>query len=201
MHGNWLTPPNLHAYEFSWAPKSSQITFVAAPPPGENNWWVAKLYVQVSSSTGPTYPGRDRLEDTLEAMPQVILRPCVPPPSPRPPDRRPPLLARRQADRLHRRPHVRPGLHRRRYLSHVRHTAASAKTSPPTRCLAGMVSLARRQLPRILRARWWRAVTSPRSTQNRARTSLAINLTLPESIIAGAGRHERLDLARPATSP
>src|ERR1039458_2453291 len=31
-------------------------------------------------------------------------------PPPRPPDSRPPLLARRQTDRLHRRPHVRPGL-------------------------------------------------------------------------------------------
>jgi len=42
--GNWLTPSNLHVYEFSWAPSSDKITFVAANPPGENNWWVAKLY-------------------------------------------------------------------------------------------------------------------------------------------------------------
>ncbi len=37
--------PNLHAYEFDWAPDSKQIAVVAAPLPGENNWWVAKLYV------------------------------------------------------------------------------------------------------------------------------------------------------------
>ena len=36
---------NLHVYEFSWSPDSQRIAIVAAPPPGENNWWVAKLYV------------------------------------------------------------------------------------------------------------------------------------------------------------
>jgi dipeptidyl aminopeptidase/acylaminoacyl peptidase len=40
----WLTPSNLHVYEFAWSP-NSQIGYVAAAPPGENNWWVAKLYV------------------------------------------------------------------------------------------------------------------------------------------------------------
>ena len=42
--GNFLTPESLHAYEFDWAPDSQEIAFVAANPPGENNWWVAKLY-------------------------------------------------------------------------------------------------------------------------------------------------------------
>ena len=42
--GEWLTPEHLHVYEFSWAPDSRQIVFVGAQPPGENNWWVAKLY-------------------------------------------------------------------------------------------------------------------------------------------------------------
>ncbi len=41
-----LTPPSLHVYEFSWSPDSSKLAYVAAPPPGENNWWVAKLYTQ-----------------------------------------------------------------------------------------------------------------------------------------------------------
>ncbi len=36
---------NLHVYEFSWSPDSRKIAIVAAPPPGENNWWIAKLYV------------------------------------------------------------------------------------------------------------------------------------------------------------
>jgi dipeptidyl aminopeptidase/acylaminoacyl peptidase len=51
--GHWLTPDRLHAYEFSWAPNSSEIAFIAANPPGENNWWVAKLYAQAISGGEP----------------------------------------------------------------------------------------------------------------------------------------------------
>ena len=45
----FLTPANLHVYEFSWNPTASEITFIAANPPGENNWWVAKLYTQTQA--------------------------------------------------------------------------------------------------------------------------------------------------------
>lgn len=41
-----VTPANLHVYEFDWAPDSKGLAYVAADPPGENNWWVAKLYTQ-----------------------------------------------------------------------------------------------------------------------------------------------------------
>jgi len=41
-----VSPANLHAYEFDWAPDSKGMAYVAADPPGENNWWVAKLYTQ-----------------------------------------------------------------------------------------------------------------------------------------------------------
>jgi dipeptidyl aminopeptidase/acylaminoacyl peptidase len=40
------TPANLHVYEFDWSPDSKSLAYVAAEPPGENNWWVAKLYTQ-----------------------------------------------------------------------------------------------------------------------------------------------------------
>ncbi|HWE87403.1 MAG TPA: S9 family peptidase [Terracidiphilus sp.] len=42
----FLSPANLHAYEFDWAPDSKGMAFIAADPPGENNWWMAKLYSQ-----------------------------------------------------------------------------------------------------------------------------------------------------------
>jgi dipeptidyl aminopeptidase/acylaminoacyl peptidase len=42
----FLTPASLHVYEFDWAPDSATLAYVAANPPGENNWWVAKLYTQ-----------------------------------------------------------------------------------------------------------------------------------------------------------
>ncbi|MET0936884.1 MAG: prolyl oligopeptidase family serine peptidase, partial [Luteibacter sp.] len=41
-----LSTTGLHAYEFSFSPDSSRIAYVAAEPPGDNNWWVARLYVQ-----------------------------------------------------------------------------------------------------------------------------------------------------------
>ena len=41
-----VTPANLHVYEFDWAPNSNGLAYIAANPPGENNWWVAKLYTQ-----------------------------------------------------------------------------------------------------------------------------------------------------------
>ena len=45
--GDWISADRkLHVYEFSWSPDSQKITYVAAKPPGENNWWVAKLYTQ-----------------------------------------------------------------------------------------------------------------------------------------------------------
>ena len=42
-----VTPANLHIYEFDWAPNSKGLAYIAADPPGENNWWAAKLYTQV----------------------------------------------------------------------------------------------------------------------------------------------------------
>lgn len=42
--GGWMTPPNLHIYEFDWSPDSRDIAFIGAKPPGENTWWIAQLY-------------------------------------------------------------------------------------------------------------------------------------------------------------
>jgi len=43
---SFATPAKLHVYEFDWSPDSKSLAYVAANPPGENNWWVAKLYTQ-----------------------------------------------------------------------------------------------------------------------------------------------------------
>jgi dipeptidyl aminopeptidase/acylaminoacyl peptidase len=51
--GSWMTPPDLHVYEFSWTPNSLRIAFVGANPPGENNWWGAKLYTAATATTCP----------------------------------------------------------------------------------------------------------------------------------------------------
>ena len=47
--GGFLTPTTLHVYEFNWSPKSNEIAFIAANPPGENNWWVARLYAAAAT--------------------------------------------------------------------------------------------------------------------------------------------------------
>ena len=43
-----LTPAAMYAYEFNWSPDGSSITYTAARPPGDNNWWIAKLYTQAA---------------------------------------------------------------------------------------------------------------------------------------------------------
>jgi dipeptidyl aminopeptidase/acylaminoacyl peptidase len=50
----FVTPASLYTYEFNWSPDSQELAYIAAPPPGENNWWVAKLYIQHLSSDVPT---------------------------------------------------------------------------------------------------------------------------------------------------
>jgi dipeptidyl aminopeptidase/acylaminoacyl peptidase len=55
----WATPANLHVYEFDWRPDGYGLAYIAADPPGENNWWVARLYTQ-----------------TLNESPKVILSPA-----------------------------------------------------------------------------------------------------------------------------
>ncbi len=49
----FITPANLHVYEFAWAPTAPEITFIAANPPGENNWWIAKLYTATITGGAP----------------------------------------------------------------------------------------------------------------------------------------------------
>jgi acylaminoacyl-peptidase len=41
-----VSPADLHVYEFDWSPDSRSVAYIAADPPGENNWWVARLYTQ-----------------------------------------------------------------------------------------------------------------------------------------------------------
>ena len=46
-----VTPAKLHVFEFDWSPDAKSLAYVAADPPGENNWWVAKLYTQEMGGT------------------------------------------------------------------------------------------------------------------------------------------------------
>jgi dipeptidyl aminopeptidase/acylaminoacyl peptidase len=64
-----VTPAKLHVYEFDWSPDSKSLAYIAANPPGENNWWVAKLYTQQIS---PDHPG---LEPTAILAPDEVAGP------------------------------------------------------------------------------------------------------------------------------
>jgi dipeptidyl aminopeptidase/acylaminoacyl peptidase len=39
------SPPDLNVYEFDWSPDGRSFAATAAPGPGDDNWWVAQLYV------------------------------------------------------------------------------------------------------------------------------------------------------------
>src|SRR5438552_9136923 len=40
----WMSPPDLHVYDFDWSPDDKRFVATAAPGPGDNNWWIAKIY-------------------------------------------------------------------------------------------------------------------------------------------------------------
>ncbi len=62
-----VTPEKLHVYEFSWAPNSLDLAYVAALPPGENTWWVAQLYTQrIAASANREAPSRVAAKSILD---------------------------------------------------------------------------------------------------------------------------------------
>lgn len=64
---------NLYIYEFAWSPDSKRLVYTAAPSPGENHWWVARLYtVGIDRRTLAQQKGREEL---LE--PQVLVDPSA----------------------------------------------------------------------------------------------------------------------------
>jgi dipeptidyl aminopeptidase/acylaminoacyl peptidase len=74
------TPANLYVYEFDWSPDSKSLAYIAADPPGENNWWVAKLYTQAVGLPKPVKPGPGSMPSTLlftdeTGAPKAILDP------------------------------------------------------------------------------------------------------------------------------
>ena len=40
-----VSPPGLHVFDYDWSPDGRSLAVTAAPGPGDNNWWVAQLYV------------------------------------------------------------------------------------------------------------------------------------------------------------
>ncbi len=40
-----VSPPDLHIYDFDWSPDDKTFVATAAPGPGDNNWWIAQIYI------------------------------------------------------------------------------------------------------------------------------------------------------------
>jgi dipeptidyl aminopeptidase/acylaminoacyl peptidase len=68
-----VTPAKLHVYEFSWSPDSKHLVFVAANPPGENNWWVAQLYTQEIVKRMEFTGANPPVKDVVGSQPKSIL--------------------------------------------------------------------------------------------------------------------------------
>jgi dipeptidyl aminopeptidase/acylaminoacyl peptidase len=69
-----VTPANLHVYEFNWSPDSKGLAYVAADPPGENNWWVAKLYRQLIGSKPEVVLAPNDISGPLHGMQIAVPR-------------------------------------------------------------------------------------------------------------------------------
>ncbi len=39
------SPAGLHVYDFDWSPDDKSFVATAAPGPGDNNWWIAQIYI------------------------------------------------------------------------------------------------------------------------------------------------------------
>jgi dipeptidyl aminopeptidase/acylaminoacyl peptidase len=71
-----VTPANLHVYEYDWSPDSSRLAYIAAPPPGEDNWWTAKLYTQpVMPGASPIAGGRAVFDPSIAFDPNTTTGP------------------------------------------------------------------------------------------------------------------------------
>ncbi len=51
-----VTPPGLYIFEYDWSPDSRRLAYTAAAPPGDDNWYIAKLYTQSLAASGDQAP-------------------------------------------------------------------------------------------------------------------------------------------------
>ncbi len=70
-----VTPATLHVYEFGWSPDSKHLVFVAANPPGENNWWVAQLYTEeIASGQAKSILDTNKVQGSLHGLQIAVPR-------------------------------------------------------------------------------------------------------------------------------
>ncbi|CAM3135409.1 S9 family peptidase [Corallococcus sp. ZKHCc1 1396] len=49
----FVSPAGLFVHEYAWSPDGARVALTASPPPGDANWWIARVYA-VEAATGET---------------------------------------------------------------------------------------------------------------------------------------------------
>jgi dipeptidyl aminopeptidase/acylaminoacyl peptidase len=60
-----VTPAGLYIFEYDWSPDGQQFAFTAAPPPGDDDWYIAHLYTQLCSKAAPVPIYKPRFQIAL----------------------------------------------------------------------------------------------------------------------------------------
>ncbi len=60
-----VTPAALYIFEYDWSPDSKSFAYTAAPPPGDDNWYIAQLYTQPVATPEPISIFKPKLQIAL----------------------------------------------------------------------------------------------------------------------------------------
>jgi dipeptidyl aminopeptidase/acylaminoacyl peptidase len=69
-----VTPAALHVFEFDWSPNGKELAYIAAAPPGENNWWVANLYTQTLGAAPKSIVDTAKVSGDLHGLQMAVPR-------------------------------------------------------------------------------------------------------------------------------
>ena len=60
-----VTPAGLYVFEYDWSPDAKSFAYLGAPPPGDDNWYIAKLYTQPAATAQPVVVYQPKLQLAL----------------------------------------------------------------------------------------------------------------------------------------
>ncbi|HYM60811.1 MAG TPA: S9 family peptidase [Thermoanaerobaculia bacterium] len=66
-----VTPPDMYVYHFDWSPDSARLVAEAAPGSGDNNYWIAQLYVAEVGADAGTDVARPTMRPIYKAEYQL----------------------------------------------------------------------------------------------------------------------------------
>jgi dipeptidyl aminopeptidase/acylaminoacyl peptidase len=60
-----VTPAGLYVFEYDWSPDGRSFAFIASPPPGDDNWYIAQLYNEPLTGPKPVSLYKPRMQIAL----------------------------------------------------------------------------------------------------------------------------------------